>query len=176
MGLTSCWPSCCSQQCRPHPHLRQQCRTLHATAGDDQQASRGAFVRLTECLEVLSLHHQSVVCGVTTALLVGVLLDTQLLTPQEASTPTDGSSNDGSSSSSTSGGVEGSSRTVQKAPVDPAKSAARIAEEAEVAKGQRTAVITGAVSIVFGVRFHINTLKSTSRHELQRVTLVCSIS
>ncbi len=32
-----------------------------------------------------------------------------------------------------------------------AKAAARVAEEAEVAKGQRTAIITGAVSIVFGV-------------------------
>lgn len=65
--------------------------------------------------------------------------------------PTDSSSND--NSSSTSSGVESGSPAVQKAPVDPAKSAARIAEEAEVAKGQRTAVITGAVSIVFGVLY-----------------------
>ena len=39
-----------------------------------------------------------------------------------------------------------------KSPVDPARAAARVAEEAQVAQGQRTAVITGAVSIVFGVR------------------------
>jgi hypothetical protein len=58
---------------------------------------------------------------------------------------------DSSSDESTSG-VETSSRAVAKAPVDPARAAARVAEEAQVAQGQRTAVITGAVSIVFGVR------------------------
>lgn len=65
---------------------------------------------------------------------------------QEPRTAADGSSDDAG------GSVETSSRAVAKAPVDPARAAARVAEEAQVAQGQRTAVITGAVSIVFGVR------------------------
>lgn len=57
-----------------------------------------------------------------------------------------------------SGSSQGGSSTdsgTQAPPPDPAqaasRAAARVAEEVEVAKGQRTAVITGAVSIVFGV-------------------------
>jgi hypothetical protein len=65
---------------------------------------------------------------------------------QDPGTAADGSSDDAG------GSVETSSRAVAKAPVDPARAAARVAEEAQVAQGQRTAVITGAVSIVFGVR------------------------
>ena len=65
---------------------------------------------------------------------------------QEAGTAADGSSDDAG------GSIENSSRAVAKAPVDPVRAAARVAEEAQVAQGQRTAVITGAVSIIFGVR------------------------
>lgn len=57
-----------------------------------------------------------------------------------------------------SGSSQGGSSTdsgTQAPPPDPAqaasRAAARVAEEVELAKGQRTAVITGAVSIVFGV-------------------------
>lgn len=67
---------------------------------------------------------------------------------QEASTSADSSSDYASSSTA----ADSSSPAAIKAPVDPARAAARGAEEAEVAKGQRTAVITGAVSILFGVR------------------------
>jgi hypothetical protein len=41
---------------------------------------------------------------------------------------------------------------IDEALVRARKAEARAAEKAEIAKGQRLAVITGAVSIVFGVR------------------------
>lgn len=75
---------------------------------------------------------------------------------QEDRRPADSSSDDASSS------LETSSRAVAKAPVDPARAAARVAEEAQVAQGQRTAVITGAVSIVFGVRHSFCTCQLTT--------------
>ena len=115
---------------------------------------------------VVCNHSSAITSGVTNAVGV-VLLNTSASNLQEASTSAD-SSTDGGSSSSSGGSVESSSRTVQKAPVDPAKAAARIAEEAEVAKGQRTAVITGAVSIVFGVRHNNNIPILTVRWLLQQ--------